>query len=591
MKKIYSNKISNIFKEAQIESNKLNHNYVGTEHLLLAILKHKSHLCNYLKKHNLDYKTFYKNISNSYNLNNKNKNKHYTPLLKKIISSNEINDKKLLFGILRESEGSAVSHLINMGVDVDNIYNYLSNDEKYSNLEIYKYGNVLNKTVSYNEKVLGRDKEIELISQVLLRKKKCNPLLVGDAGIGKSAIVEQLVRNMMAKRLDSRLNDKIVISLSISSLVAGTKYRGQFEEKINAIINEASSNKNIILFIDEIHNLVNAGGAEGAISAGEILKPYLARGNIKCIGATTKEEYEKYIANDKALSRRFEIINIKEPNENETISILKGVKKEYTSFHKVNVSDEMLEIIAHLSNIYFPNKRFPDKAIDLLDSVMSYVKSHRKSKDDIKKELNNITNDKILAFENDDFKRAMIKSKKENYLKKRIESNYMSIKKEDILKTLELKNNIISKSKKIKVIKNNFNTIYKKEFINKICESINDNKVSIMSFTGDCKNFIDKFASVLNYDINILTNNNLDKIINKIKYNPSQIIIVKSKELVTFNDIIEKAKENNLVEYNNEYVCFNGVIIIYLIKNNKIGFNQHLHMNNVIDFNNSLVLS
>lgn len=313
MKNIYDENICRLFRSAEKERERLESEYVSTEHLLLAILKYDNKVSKYLKRLNVTYDTFLDTL-NKYVPPEKSPNNVniYTPLLKKIISQTEnLSEESLFFNILNEGEGVAIRILMNMDVDVDNLYNYFKNDTSISNLKCLKYGEILNETASFNEKVVGREKEIDLILETLMRKKKCNPLLIGDAGVGKSAIVEEIARRIKLNKVPFKFKDFIIVSLSMSSLIAGTKYRGEFEERLNNILDQIKGNDNVILFIDEMHTMVNAGAAEGAISAGDILKPTLARGNIKCIGATTKEEYEKYFIKDKALARRFETIFIK----------------------------------------------------------------------------------------------------------------------------------------------------------------------------------------------------------------------------------------------------------------------------------------
>ena len=580
MENIYNENIIKLFKSAEKEREKLNHRYVGTEHMLLAILKSDDKINNYLKNYDLNYDKFYTILKDNLpSENEKIVNNVYTPLLKKVILSCEdnISEEKILYNMLNEGEGVAIRLLMNMNIDVDAIYNYLKKDNNYDNLLIYKYGKVLNKSVDFNEKVVGRKKEITLILQTLLRKKKNNPLLIGDAGVGKSAIVEEIARMIVSGNIYEKFCDKVIVELPMGSLISGTKYRGEFEERLNNIIKELKDNPNIILFIDEIHTMANAGAAEGAISAGDILKPFLARSDIKCIGATTKEEYEKYILKDKALSRRFETIFINEPNEEETIDILKNVKYEYINYHKVNISDENIKILVHLANVYYPNKKNPDKALELLDSTLSYVKL-RETNNVIKEKellLKNIENKKIYNLEIGNFKEALVKSKEENNIRKDLEliksGKNLYVKKEDILNILEIKDNIIDKNKKIKIINDKLNSIYDKNIINKIIKKINNNKISILTFVGDYKNIIEDISHYLNYEI-IKVNDNIPKIMNKLKYNPSLLLVVNNLDNYNFNNIIKQAKENNLVEYNDEYINFNNVIVIYTVKENNIGF-------------------
>ena len=597
MENIYNERICKLFRSAEKERESLNHEYVGTEHLLLAILNSDAKINKYLRKHDLTYNNFKNFLKNNMPCEDSIiKDNIYTPLLKKIIlfSSENINEEKLLFNMLDASEGVAIRLLINMNIDVDAIYNYLKNSNSYDNLLIYKYGKILNKTVDYKEHVVGRDKEINLVLETLLRKKKNNPLLIGEAGVGKSAIVEEITRKIVSGNIYEEFLDKVIVELSMASLISGTKYRGEFEDRLNKIILEIKEHPEIILFIDEVHTMASAGAAEGAISAGDILKPFLARGDIKCIGATTREEYEKYILKDKALSRRFETIFVKEPNENDTINILKNIKKEYINYHKVNISDENIELIVHLANVYFPNKKNPDKAIELLDSVLSYVKLNETSNMNKEKEykLKQITNKKLYNLENDNFKEALFTSKEENNLKKDImllkSGKNICVKKHDILDVLELKNNIINKNKMVKVINDSFKDKYDKSVIKKITNKLNNNKISILTFIGDYKNVINDLADKLNYDI-VRVGDNMEKLISKLKYNPSTMFIVNNNDNYNFNNLIKKAKENNLVEYNNEYISFNSAIIIYTLKEKNIGFLSNNYCDEAIYFEKTSV--
>ena len=290
----YSIDCLKLFKEAEKQRELLSHEYVGTEHLLLAILKEGS-LESVFSKFNLDYDSFFKEVKMTLSpVRKKIIHNTYTPLLKRVILSSckdeNITSKDILYHLLDEGEGVAIRILISMGIDIDLLYNYLKeNITENTDLEVYKVGKLLNEYVDLEEKVIGRDKEINLIIETLFRKKKNNPLLIGDAGVGKSAIVEELARRIVKGEVPEKLIGTKIVSLEMGSLISGTRYRGEFEEKLTNIIKEVENKKNIILFIDEIHTMANAGAADGAVAAGDILKPYLARGDIKCIGATTKE--------------------------------------------------------------------------------------------------------------------------------------------------------------------------------------------------------------------------------------------------------------------------------------------------------------
>ena len=380
--------LASIFRKAEEERFELKHPYVGTEHLLLAILSSDKEIKELLKEYNLTYTNFRKelimivgNASKEMKLN------LYTPMLKRVINNAIENAKEnnngvvtvkhLMISLLEEGEGIAIRLLIGMGLDIDNLYEKLNSNSKINQkkLEIFETGILLNKNIDFDEQVIGRDNEIKLIIETLLRKKKNNPILIGDAGVGKTAIVEELVRRIERKEVPENLYNTKIVSLEMGALVSGTKYRGEFEEKLTKIIKELENDNKIILFIDEIHSMVNAGGAEGAITAGDIFKPALARGKIKCIGATTNYEYNKFFSNDKALMRRFEVINVEEPNKYETKDILLKVKSEYEKHHNVLINENIIEKVIEYTNNFITNKKNPDKAIDFLDSVCSKVKT------------------------------------------------------------------------------------------------------------------------------------------------------------------------------------------------------------------------
>ncbi len=292
---------SNILKEAEKERMALSHPYVGSEHLLLAILKSDTELKNKLSEYNLTYKRFRDELVNVVGVPKKNIDINlYTPLLKRVIST-ALNDAKennegkvtpthLFLALLDEGEGIAIRIMIGLDINLDDLYDDLKvkpSTLQNNKLELFNVGTILNDKVDSFEPVIGRDNEINSLIEILLRKKKSNPLLIGPAGVGKTAIVEELARRIKNKDVPVSLENKIIVELPMGDLVSGTKYRGEFEERLTKIIKEVIKNKNIILFIDEVHTISNAGGAEGAINASDILKPYLARGDIKVIGATT----------------------------------------------------------------------------------------------------------------------------------------------------------------------------------------------------------------------------------------------------------------------------------------------------------------
>ena len=387
MENTYSYEVSKIFKEAEKIKMELKHSYVGTEHLLLSLLKLDEKIKDVFFSYSITYDIFKDELMEIVKPTNNDCLSIYTPLLKRVINNvrkdkNKITPIDLLLSLIEIGEGIALRILVEMNVDIDNIYLSLKNQDNKdkSKLEIYKLGKNLQ---DYDfEKVINRENEINLVIETLFRKNKNNPLLIGEPGVGKSAIVEELSRRIKVGDVPSFLENKKIISLEMGALISGTKYRGEFEEKLENIIKEVEQNKDIILFIDEIHTIVNAGGAEGAINASDILKPYLARGKIKLIGATTLNEYNKYILSDKALSRRFEVIKVLEPDEISTKDILLNIKENYEKHYNIDIDDENIDTIINLTNKYILNRYNPDKSLDLLDSVcaMKMVENNKEIK-------------------------------------------------------------------------------------------------------------------------------------------------------------------------------------------------------------------
>lgn len=485
----YNLETSRIFKDAEKIMISLNHGYVGTEHLFLSMLKNSEEIRNLLEKYQIEYDGFLEELLLVVNSETCKKVACiYTPLLKKVIKNAEIHAKNsyitplmLLESLLEEGEGIAIRILISMGLDIDKLYDEIKLKDKKSNqkLEIYNIGKEMSKDLSDNF-VVGREKEIDLITETLLRKNKNNPLLIGDAGVGKSAIVEELARRIKKGDVPNALKNKKIISIEMSSLVAGTKYRGEFEEKLNKIIKEVENNPEIILFIDEIHTLSNAGGAEGAINASDILKPYLARGKIKVIGATTTNEYNKFIAKDKALSRRFDLIKINEPSIDETINILSKIKPSFEHHYNIKISEENIRQIVDLTNKYILDRFNPDKSIDLLDSVcaMKEVKSPKEKNIIIlKNKLSNIIEAKEKMVKNNNFEEALNYRKQEIELYEKIEKEKNSsnrITNNDIKEVMLRKSNIPNMKNNWKDLKAHLNNeiVGQEEAINEIIASL-----------------------------------------------------------------------------------------------------------------------
>lgn len=485
----YNLETSRIFKDAEKIMISLNHGYVGTEHLFLSMLKNSEEIRNLLEKYQIEYDGFLEELLLVVNSETCQKVACiYTPLLKKVIKNAEMHAKNsyitplmLLESLLEEGEGIAIRILISMGLDIDKLYDEIKLKDKKSNqkLEIYNIGKEMSKDLSDNF-VVGREKEIDLITETLLRKNKNNPLLIGDAGVGKSAIVEELARRIKKGDVPNALKNKKIISIEMSSLVAGTKYRGEFEEKLNKIIKEVENNPEIILFIDEIHTLSNAGGAEGAINASDILKPYLARGKIKVIGATTTNEYNKFIAKDKALSRRFDLIKINEPSIDETINILSKIKPSFEHHYNIKISEENIRQIVDLTNKYILDRFNPDKSIDLLDSVcaMKEVKSPKEKNIIIlKNKLSNIIETKEKMVKNNNFEEALNYRKQEIELYEKIEKEKNSsnrITNNDIKEVMLRKSNIPNMKNNWKDLKAYLNNeiVGQEEAINEIIASL-----------------------------------------------------------------------------------------------------------------------
>ena len=410
----FSFSISKIFKTAEEEMFTLHHPYVGSEHLLLSLLKLDKNIQKLASKYNLTYDKFREELILVVGTSTKKSSfVLYTPLLKRIINlamedarelEEELNCMHLFRAMLEEGEGIAIRILYAMNINLDGLYDDLSNNTSKinNNLELLKIGKSMNDLVNSDDLVIGRDKELSLVIETLIRKNKCNPLLVGEAGVGKTAIVEELVRKIAKKEVPTFLQNKKIVMLEMGSLVAGTKYRGEFEEKLTKVIKELENNPDIILFIDEIHTIANAGGAEGAINASDILKPYLARGKIKIIGATTTAEYNKFILKDKALNRRFEVIKVIEPTIYETEEILKKIKPSFESHYNIKITSQNITDIVKLTDKYITDRKNPDKTIDILDSVCAM------------KEVASDNTTKILEYEN---AKKQIVTKKENMVK------------------------------------------------------------------------------------------------------------------------------------------------------------------------------
>ena len=409
----FTDRARKVMALANQEAQRFNHEYIGTEHILLGLVKEGSGVgATVLKNLEVDIKKLRleveKLVKSGPDMVTMGKLPQ-TPKAKKVVeyaieearalNHNYVGTEHILLGLLRESEGIAAQVLMNLGLKLEDVRQEVLNllgasiDEGPAGLGIKmgpgvgakpksktpaldSFGRDLTQLAADGEldPVIGRKKEIERLVQILCRRTKNNPVLLGEAGVGKTAIVEGLSQQIINKQVPELLKDKRIVVLDLAMMVAGTKYRGQFEERIKAVINEVRRAKNVVLFIDELHTLVGAGGAEGAIDASNVLKPALARGEVQCIGATTLDEYRKHIEKDGALERRFQTIIVEPPSKDETLDILRGLQDRYEEHHKVHFSDEALYQAVELSTRYIAGRCLPDKAIDVVDEAGARVR-------------------------------------------------------------------------------------------------------------------------------------------------------------------------------------------------------------------------
>jgi ATP-dependent Clp protease ATP-binding subunit ClpC len=410
----FTDRARKVMALANQEAQRFNHEYIGTEHILLGLVKEGSGVgATVLKNLDVDIKKLRleveKLVKSGPDMVTMGKLPH-TPRAKKVIefaieearslNHNYVGTEHLLLGLLRESEGIAAQVLMNLGLRLEDVRQEVLNllgagveppeangldmkmgpsvagKPKSKTPALDSFGRDLTQLAADGEldPVIGRKREIERLIQILCRRTKNNPVLLGEAGVGKTAIVEGLSQQIINKQVPELLKDKRMVVLDLAMMVAGTKYRGQFEERIKAVINEVRRAKNVILFIDELHTLVGAGGAEGAIDASNVLKPALARGEVQCIGATTLDEYRKHVEKDGALERRFQTIIVDPPSKDETLDILRGLQDRYEAHHRVKFTDEALFQAVELSTRYITGRCLPDKAIDVIDESGARVR-------------------------------------------------------------------------------------------------------------------------------------------------------------------------------------------------------------------------
>lgn len=451
---------------ARKEADRLNHNFLGTEHLLLGLIKLGQGVAvNVLQRLGLDMETVRLEVEKKVGTGPDQKvigNIPYTPRVKKVLSlaSKEakalnhtyVGTEHILLGLLREGDGVAARVLKDLDVDIEQARqevlkeldpNYAANEEQpqpespekapdkkgdVKTPALKAFGRDLTDIARKGEMdpVIGRQSEIERVIQILCRRTKNNPVLLGEAGVGKTAIVEGLAQEIAHGNVPELLREKRVITLDLALMVAGTKYRGQFEERIKAVMDEIRRAKNVLLFIDELHTIVGAGSAEGTMDASNIIKPALSRGEMQCIGATTLNEYRKYIEKDAALERRFQTVKVEAPSIEEAVQILKGLRPKYEDHHKAEITDGAIDAAVKLSDRYISGRFLPDKAIDVMDEAGSRgrIKSMTRPPDvkHIEAEIETIKARKERAIKEQDFEGAASMRDKEKHAKENLES-------------------------------------------------------------------------------------------------------------------------------------------------------------------------
>ena len=641
----FNEEAEEILIKAKLEMLELKHPYVGTEHLVLAILHTQNEISKKLEKYNLTYIRFKKEIINIIGKGSKKSDFFlHTPLLKKVIENAIIDSKEnnngivtinhLFQSLLDLGEGIAIRILISMNINIDDIYDEFANKiyENKNKLEkkllIEELGTNLNDKAKNNQldPVVGREEEITKLEEILCRRTKNNPLLIGAPGVGKTAIVEALATLIEKNSVPKKIQNKKIISLDMATAVAGTKYRGEFEERMKRILDEIENNEDIILFIDEIHTLIGAGGAEGAIDASNIIKPALARGKIRCIGATTTEEYKKHFEKDKALDRRFQIITVNEPSIEETKNILYKIKPIYEKYHNVIITNNIIDRIVELTEKYMYNRFRPDKEIDILDEVCSKVNINELPEiSKLNHNLKDIRNKKELYIKENNIQKAYEYKIKETNFKKKINNNNekKKITYEDITKVINnktkipvyellkdnkkiineinnnMKNNIIGQNEVIQIlinitkrIKLGFNNkcislmftgpsgVGKTKLAEIFGESISNQKVikldmSEYSDPTSISKLIGSNAGYIGYDDN-------KYILNIIKDNPTSVIIfdeIDKAHPKVINLLYQILEDSKIKDAKNNTIYFNNNIIIMTtnISSNKqsIGFNKN----------------
>lgn len=437
----FTEKARRVVIHAQDEARRMGHNFVGTEHLLLGLIRETNSLpAKILQSIGLDLDTVRAEVLKATGRGpaiGPNEEVTFTPRAKKVVlelaaeearalNQNYIGPEHLLLGLIREGEGVAAQVLLTAGADLNKVRHQLMHanastgssaaapeaPQPVNTPTLDLYGRDLTQMAREGklDPVIGRDREAERVIQILSRRTKNNPVLIGEPGVGKTAVVEGLAERIVENKVPEILKDRRVVALDLGAMLAGSKYRGEFEDRLKRAMNEIREAKNVILFIDEMHTIVGAGAAEGAIDAANILKPALARGELQAIGATTLDEYRKYVERDPALERRFQPIMVEEPSAEEAVQILTGLRDRYEAHHRVNITGDSIEAAVRLSDRYVSDRYLPDKAIDLIDEAASRVrlKSYVAPPDlkDLAGKLEEIRKEKEAAVQAQEFEKA-----------------------------------------------------------------------------------------------------------------------------------------------------------------------------------------
>ena len=482
MNRKFSPKVKKIISLSRDEAVRLGHDYIGTEHLLLGMLKEQDNMAiKVLSSLQLDLDQLKYRVEEStkanrtdntnLNVGNIPLNKHAEKVLKvtflesKLFKNDEINPEHLMLSILKHKDNLASKILDHFDVDYDGYkteleyvtqeqdggFDYITDSSTDADMPIEEEGSSYSSRTGRRgatksrtpvldnfgrdvtrlaeegklDPIIGREVEIERVSQILSRRKKNNPVLIGEPGVGKTAIVEGLALRIHQKKVSRTLYDKRIVMLDLAALVAGTKYRGQFEERMKAIMNELEKTSDVILFIDEIHTIIGAGGSTGSLDASNIFKPALARGELQCIGASTLDEYRQYIEKDGALDRRFQKVLVEPPSSEEAIHILNNIKSKYEDFHNVEYTDDAIKACVYMSDRYISDRHLPDKAIDILDEVgaRTHLKNIHVPKyiEDLEKQIEEIREKKNQAVKNQQYEKAADLRDHESKLFKKLE--------------------------------------------------------------------------------------------------------------------------------------------------------------------------